>query len=111
MTLPASAKKHLDALQLDPELKAIAERIYPSDDKDKEARERAEAERLAQHQQAQRSREELCQRCIDGEFGKEAKAAAIQARDEHGGVLNTVAVNLILGVIRRAKDEQRRGPR
>ncbi len=103
MALPRSAAEHLAKLKLDPELRELAERLFPDEERDRRAREVQEAERTARAQQEQRSREQLCQRCLDGDFGKEAAAAARVVLDESGGAFTAMACNRIAAVIREAQ--------
>ena len=106
MALPRSAAEHLAKLELDPELRELAERLFPDEKRDRRAREVQEAERTARAQQEQRNREQLCQRCLDGDFGADARKAAAQVLEENRGTLNAAAVGRIIYVIREA---QRRG--
>lgn len=103
MTLPRSAREHLDKLNLPAEIRAIAERIYPDDAKDREAAARKEAERQAELRQIQENRIELCKRARDGEFGKDAEGAAKQALAESGGEFTTMTVNRIVLAVKHAQ--------
>jgi hypothetical protein len=110
--LPLDARTRLAALkEACPEAAEIMARIYPSEEKDKRAREVAEAERTARAQQEQRNREELCRRCIDGDFGKEAASAARLVLEEAGGQLTSMACNRIAHVIREAQHRERAAKR
>lgn len=106
--LPRDARARLAALEdACPEAAEIWRRLYPSDERDQRAREVAEAERTARAQQEQRNREELCRRCIDGDFGKEAASAARLVLEEAGGELTSMAVNRIVGAVQKAQRDQR----
>jgi hypothetical protein len=110
--LSTKDREHLAELErVCPEAAEIWRRLYPSDERDKRAREVAEAERTARAQQEQRNREELCKRCIDGDFGKEAASAARLVLEEAGGQLTSMACNRIAHVIREAQHRERAAKR
>jgi hypothetical protein len=116
--LPLDARARLAALkEACPEAAEIWRRLYPSDEKDKRAREVAEAERTARAQQEQRNREELCRRCMpkdmggDAEWGPDAAAAARQVLAENGGRFTISACNRIAHVIREAQHRERAAKR
>jgi hypothetical protein len=106
--LPLDARARLSALEeASPEAAAIMRRLFPSDEKDRQARAIAQAERTRQAQETERNRIELCKRAQEGDFGKDVEGATKQVLSETGGEFTSMAVNRILMALKRARIEGR----
>lgn len=109
--LPPDAKSHLDSLDLDPELRELAERTFPDADRDAEAKaakRRLEQERV---EQEHRRRVEICQKALEGEYGKEVMHEAHRVAGGAQGEFTPFVVQAIYRLYQQHEAAKRNPPK
>jgi hypothetical protein len=99
MTLTFDAKRKLDELELDEELKDVLSRVYPSEEQDRAVRAKRIAHEQRQAQADALRRNKMCENALAGDYGGHVKAQAAAIYAEAGS-LTDGAMAKILRVIR-----------
>lgn len=100
--LPLDARARLAALP--PEIAEIAERIYPSEERDREVRRARAIKQNVDAKRRRERREALCRECLEGKHGRQLRDFAAAVERQHAGLTDEAVEHIM-----RALNEARKG--